>query len=104
MKNYLKILGITAGIQIASYIIDVIAINVVHQAGGVSIMGVPLLFIGFVISLVIGIVLAIKWGKSVGQKLIYVFLMPTNYTFLLLFFTALWYFAQWLEMLTNIYP
>ena len=80
MKRYIKILMITLGIQLGSLIIAMLLANMFRMQGNLALLGTVLLLISFPISIVVDIVLSIKWGASLAEKLIYIFFMPTNYT------------------------
>ncbi len=104
MKNYLKILGITAGIQIASYLVAVLFAEMPIGLEDSSLIGVKIFLTGYVVSTVVDIVLAVKWGKNIWQRLIYIFLMPTNYLLFLVLTFIMWHMVQWLEVLKSIPP
>lgn len=79
MKNYFKILFITMMIQLAGFGINVLFSNMAPPGSLLSDAGFWIFLAGFPIALIVDIVLAIRWGKDLKQKLIYIFLMPTNY-------------------------
>ena len=79
MKSYLKILFITMLIQMVCFWVNVFWSNMIPNESPLSGMGIWIFLAGFPIALVVDIVLAIRWGKDWKQKLIYIFLMPTNY-------------------------
>lgn len=54
--------------------------------------------------LVVDIVLSIKWGASLAEKLIYIFFMPTNYTLFIFILFAFQVIRQWMEILYNLSP
>ncbi|MBE5929652.1 MAG: hypothetical protein E7268_01160 [Lachnospiraceae bacterium] len=79
MKSYLKILMITMAIQLGCFGINVLLVNTMPMESPLSDLGIWIFLAGFPIALIVDIVLAIRWGESLKQKLIYIFLMPTNY-------------------------
>ena len=79
MKTYLKILFITMMIQLGGFVINFILSNMAPTASPLADSGFWIFLAGFPIAIIVDIVLAIRWGKDLKQKLIYIFLMPTNY-------------------------
>ncbi len=79
MKPYFKILLITMLIQLTGFGINFMFVNMVPATSSLSDIGIWIFLAGFPIALIVDIVLAIRWGKDWKQKLIYIFLMPTNY-------------------------
>lgn len=102
MNKYLKILIITTGIQLGSVALGMILANLSEEPGSLSAIGTVLFLFGFLISIVADIVLAIKWGTNTKEKLIYIFLMPTNYTWIVYVLFAFWYVGQWLDILNDL--
>ena len=98
MKSYFKILMITMLIHLGCFGISAMFVNIVSTASPLSDMGIWIFLAGFPIAIIVDIVLAIRWGENLKQKLIYIFLMPTNYMGPLLvagFFLYLrWIYAQ----------
>lgn len=78
MKRYIKILMITLGIQLGSLIIAMLLANMFRMQGNLALLGTVLLLISFPISIVVDIVLSIKWGASLAEKLIYIFFMSNK--------------------------
>lgn len=79
MKTYFKILFITMMVQLGGFMIYLIFINMAPAGSVLSEAGFWIFLAGFPIAIIVDIVLAIRWGKDLKQKLIYIFLMPTNY-------------------------
>ena len=79
MKSYFKILMITMLIHLGCFGISVLFVNMVPASNPLSDLGIWIFLAGFPIAIIVDIVLAIRWGESLKQKLIYTFLMPTNY-------------------------
>lgn len=96
MKTYIKILLITLGIQIGYFGIEWTLINVMNVKDGLDI-GFVLIF---PISIIVDIILSIKWGRTLKEKLLCIFLMPTNYTFLVVWAIAMWFVKQFFEALS----
>ena len=99
MKRYIKILMITLGIQLGSLIIAMLLANMFRMQGNLALLGTV-----FPISIVVDIVLSIKWGASLAEKLIYIFFMPTNYTLFIFILFAFQVIRQWMEILYNLSP
>ncbi len=79
MNKFFKILMITMLIQLGCFGINVLLVNMVPIESPLSDFGIWIFIAGFPIALIVDIVLAIRWGENLKQKLIYIFLMPTNY-------------------------
>lgn len=79
MKKYLKILGITASIQLAGFILMCVLESENFSLG---MFPVHIFLASIVVSTLLGIILPICWFKSKGKKLAGIFLLPTNYTWL----------------------
>ncbi|MDE6232035.1 MAG: hypothetical protein K2M60_01625 [Lachnospiraceae bacterium] len=98
MKNYFKIFMITLIFQIGW----VVFIRGLPNIPGISsdILGYGL-FLVFPLSIVIDIVLAIKWGNSTKEKLLCIFLMPTNYTWVLMIWVAIWVLKKFMDAMSD---
>ena len=103
MKSYLKILLITLAIQVGGLVVSKILYNLSGGTGVLSDLRIIIVLLCILASIIVDIVLAIRWGTSIGKKLIYIFLMPTNYLWLAWLVWAYWYIYQWIEMLGSIY-
>jgi len=99
MKNYLRILLITLAIQLGGLAVSNILYDL--SGGDIILSNVSDIIIVLCIfaSIIVDIILAIRWGTSIGKKLVYIFLMPTNYLWLAWLIWVYWYFFQWLGML-----
>ena len=99
MKPYLKILLITFVIQLGGLAVS----NLLYDLSGgdlvLSRVGDAIIVLCILASIIVDIILAIRWGSSIGKKLIYIFLMPTNYLWLAWLIWVFWYVGQWFEML-----
>jgi hypothetical protein len=95
MKIYLKIFSITIAIQIVALALGFV-LTCVSERGYSAFL---VLIIGYVISLVTDIYLAVKSDTTWYKKMIYIFLMPTNYTPIALLWYAMYCFAKFFEML-----
>lgn len=104
MKKYLKILLITLAIQLGGFVVSLIIYNLSGGTGKLSSLGIILVLLCILASIIVDVILAIRWGTSIGKKLIYIFLMPTNYLWLIWLLWAFWYIGQWIDMLMGIYP
>ena len=98
MKVYFKILGITLVIQLLGFALGLIAINLTTYSG------VTIFVIGCISSIVVDIVLSIRWGSNIWNKLTCIFFMPTNYTLIIALGFAVAYIGKWLDVLTDLPP
>lgn len=98
MKVYFKILGITLVIQLLGFALGLIAINLTTYSG------VTIFVIGCISSIVVDIVLSIRWGSNIWNKLTCIFFMPTNYTLIIALGLAVSYIGKWLDVLTDLPP
>lgn len=92
MNKFFKLLVITTSIQI----VGVLAVFVMNSfaTGKLEVLALysPYLYmIAVLISLIVGIVLAIRWGENRKEKLMYIFLMPPNYLSLAVLVYDLWF-------------
>ncbi len=94
MKVYFKILGITAGMQLLGFIVE-------ELMSDISIYGIVIFLAVCCFSIIVDIVLSVKWGKTLAQKFVCIFLMPTNYTLILFLLYIAWFVGEWLDILTN---
>jgi len=85
-------------------VLGMLLANLPGVQGRLTPVATAILFVGFGVSIVVDIVLAIKWGDSIAKKLIFIFLMPTNYTFLIIVLYSFWLVGQWIEILNNLPP
>ncbi|MCI8407781.1 MAG: hypothetical protein HFJ09_00705 [Lachnospiraceae bacterium] len=96
MRNYIKIFSITISIQIVAVALGfVLAFD-----SGRGYSALPMLIVvGYVISLITDIYLAVKIDTIWYKKMIYIFLMPTNYTPIGLLWFAMYCLGKFFEML-----
>ena len=98
MKNYLKILLITLGMQIGWIALGMLLAKIPGMLPGIfSEIMIYGFFLVLLLSIGVDIVLSIKWGKSIKEKLLCIFLMPTNYTWALIIWLVIWYFTKLME-------
>lgn len=103
MKKYIKIFVITLLIQIAGYLISILLHEVTGGSNSqVDITILPII-LGVIAAFVVDIILAIRWGNSVSKKLVYIFLMPTNYLWVVFILFAINHVKQWVDIFSNIY-
>ena len=103
MKKYIKIFFITLSIQIVGYLLSVLLNEVTVGSNLKSDITILPVILGVVVALVVDIILAIRWGNSIKAKLVYIFLMPTNYFWLVFLLWAISHVKQWADILLNIY-
>ena len=104
MKQYFKILLITLAIQLSGFAVSMLLINLSDWTDIWFDLAIVVIWLCILTSIIVDIVLAIRWGTSIGKKLIYIFLMPTNYLWLAWLIWVFWYVGQWIDMLMGIYP
>lgn len=85
MKTYFRIIFITMMIQLAGFGILFIFNNMTSTVSVLSDVGFWIFLASFPIAIIVDIVLAIRWGEDLKQKLVCIFLMPTNYVGPILF-------------------
>jgi len=103
MKNYIKIFIITLMIQLFGVVVKFLLTNLWVESDILLDLGTAILLLSVVAAIIVDIVLAIRWGRSIKQKLVYIFFMPTNYLWLIYLIWAFWYIGQWIDMISNIY-
>lgn len=103
MKKFLKIFLITLAIQLGGIVAQKILYDLESGSNTLSRVGTIILLVSILVAILVDIILAIRWGSNIKQKLIYIFLMPTNYFWLAFVLWAFWYIGQWLDMLSKIY-
>lgn len=99
MKKYLKILLITLSIQIGCWIAGILFGQL---PAAVASKAAFLIVLGFPISFVADVILAVKWGDKIREKLIYILLMPTNYTWILTLWILYMIMKKGLEILNSL--
>ena len=104
MRNYLKILLITLTIQLGFDTCGTLLSELLETTGNISDISLVCSLVGVPISIVVDIVLSIKWGKTLKEKLLCIFLMPTNYIWILEVCYAIWLLNQWLDIISNLPP
>ena len=103
MKIYIKIFFITISIQIVGYLASVLLNEVTFGLNLEFDITILPVILGVVIALVVDIILAIRWGNSIKAKLVYIFLMPTNYFWVVFLLWAINHVKQWIDIFANIY-
>lgn len=102
MKKYLKILLITLAIQLGGIFVGLFLSYLGSSMGFLNRLGTIILLGCVPVVIMVDIILAIRWGTNIKQKLIYIFLMPTNYLWIVYLLWAFWYIGQWVDMIMNI--
>ena len=98
MKKYLKILAITAGIQIISFCLFYLSDRLLTN----SMLPVCIMLSGIIVSEALGIILPIKWYSTKKQKVLSIIFLPTNYTLLFLVLSVVFFVHGLLDILTQI--
>lgn len=104
MKNYIKILFITFGIQIAGYICMNLTDYFFRTFSICTVASVYVLGIFIASSMILSIFLSMKWQKTNLAKFVSVILMPTNYTWLIIAIIAVNFLNRILEIMQNLPP
>ncbi|MBE5876473.1 MAG: hypothetical protein E7290_06255 [Lachnospiraceae bacterium] len=90
-------------IQLFGVVVKFLLTNLWVESDILLDLGTAILLLSVVAAIIVDIVLAIRWGRSIKQKLVYIFFMPTNYLWLIYLIWAFWYIGQWIDMISNIY-
>jgi uncharacterized membrane protein YdjX (TVP38/TMEM64 family) len=96
MKEYLKVLLITLSLQITGFISMKVLSEKFHS--DISFM---VFAISIIVSTFIGIIMPIVICKSLKSKLLTIFLLPTNYTWLLAIVVVILFVSSVLDVLQN---
>lgn len=83
MSRYLKILVITLFIQIFCFTLFKVLSTGQNSSLMADKIGTVFFFAAIPVSIITDIVLAVMWGTNIKEKLTYIFLMPTNYTWII---------------------
>lgn len=102
MRTYFKILLITAGIQIAGYVITYRVDDLLMPTGKSTVVPFYIGAFFLVCSLLAGIILPIRWCKTIRKRILTIFLMPTNYTWLVIVIMVIVFVSRSLDALTNL--
>ena len=97
MRIYLKILCMTI-------ILHIIAFCIFYFTTETSIITMFFDFLCLFFSLILGIVFPLKWCKTKKAKFLTIFLMPTNYTLLFLYFLFIKFCESIFDTLRNLPP
>lgn len=102
MRIYLKILAITAGMQIVGVILCYLLDYLLRNQETSTIF--PLAVGGslVLISTILGIVLPVCWCKTIPKKIITILLLPTNYTILICLIILVKFVMAFGNILSNI--
>lgn len=103
MKKYFEILIITFAIQFAGLTVSSIIYKYYKSLNKLNNIGAAVVVASILVAIIVDIVLAIRWGSNIKQKLIYIFLMPTNYLWLAFIIWTFWYIGEWIDMIEHIH-
>ena len=92
MKTYFKILAITLGIQLISFCLFC-AGDQIFNGSMISVC---------IVSMIFGIFLPIRWYDTGKEKFLGILLLPTNYTWLFLVLSVVFFVNGLLDLLTKI--
>ena len=98
MKTYFKILAITLGIQLISFCLFCAGDQIFNG----SMISVCILLSGIIVSMIFGIFLPIRWYDTGKEKFLGILLLPTNYTWLFLVLSVVFFVNGLLGLLTKI--
>lgn len=101
MKAYFKILLSTMAIQTGGFIVSIFADKTINGDidGNIWMAGTA---IGLLLSMIVSVILAFRWAKTLKGKLACIFLMPTNYILPLLWLAYLWVLNTSLDILDGL--
>ena len=102
IKTYFKIFAITLIIQITGFCLAYFTDELLWKYDTSTVFPVIFMTGGVLISTILGIILPIVWGRTRRQKLLMLFLLPTNYTWLAILFLIIYSFHHIVEILTNL--
>ena len=92
---------ITLAIQLGGIVLKLLLSNLGRGVDTLSGLGNIIVLLCVFVAIIVDIILAIRWGTSIKEKLVYIFLMPTNYFWLIYLLWAFWYIGQWIEMIKS---
>lgn len=101
LRNFTKISIIAFGIQIIGYVFTYFFDEFIVKENSSTIAPVYILLGSTILSMIIGIFLALKWCDS-KFKLITILLLPTNYIWLLVMFMIIEFVKAILLIIENI--
>lgn len=104
MKAYLKILAITASIQLLGFLIAYGVDFLLKSAANSTIFPIFIIIIAVLSSLILGIVLPIRWCNNRLYKIVTILLLPTNYTWIFIIFGVIKIVKSILDILESIPP
>lgn len=102
MKIYFKILLITGGIQVATFIISRIIDKLSIGGGENFISSVGVIIVGILVSTILGIILPLRWYHTKKGKILGIVLLLTNYTWLILAVSVFTFVKLLLDILRHI--
>ena len=89
MKTYFKILAITAGLQIIGFFLTYCVDGMLPRIESSTVMPVFLAVFFIILSMVVGLVLSVKWFTHWKGRILAFLLLPINYTWLLFVIAAI---------------
>jgi len=102
MKTYFKIFAVTIAVQIIGFVLAYVTDEFLRIQNVSTVLPVAFLLSGVLISTILGIILPVVFGKTLKQKLLTIFLLPTNYVWLLIIFMVIYFYHHIVEILTHI--
>ena len=102
MKTYFKIFAVTIAVQMISFTLTYVTDEFLRRQKASTVLHVAVLLSGVLISTILEIILPVVFGKTLKQKLLTIFLLPTNYVWLLIIFMVVYFYHHIVEILTHI--
>lgn len=104
MKAYFKILEVTLAIQIMGHGLTYWCDDLLSRSGTGTVA--PVFVGGFflLLSMIVGLILAVRWYGSWKNRLLTILLLPTNYTWLLYVIAVVKLIGGILDILEDIPP
>lgn len=102
MKIYLKILSITAGLQLAGFILMYVVDYFVKPMKESTIFPIYIGVVFMIISVILGVLLPIKWYEKKWKKICGIMLLPTNYTWIVIAISLVKVVENLLNILFNL--
>lgn len=100
MKTYFKILAVTASVQLLGFVLTYAVDGMMAERSGLAPFLVGAAFL--LVSMILGVVLPMKRFRLWRNRLLTIFLLPTNYTWLVIAFGVIRLVGNLLNILEGI--
>lgn len=102
MKTYLKIFAITASIQLVGFVLAKLVDELLRNYKTSTIVPFYVGSAFVLISIILGIILPLYWCDTKLKKVLTIFLLPTNYTWLIAIISVILFVRNILNGLGNL--